>query len=152
MLRYAPRNRFVSYFFVEIDAEAHTGALVQRRSRTVSDDRPRRRPNATAASPTVPRIGCAARPRFSRSWRTSCGHGDLLVVCSDGVTDAESPDTEPFGEERLDAILRSMVGKSPTEVRKTILEAVGEHVQGSPPSDDLTVVAVRRDPLGDEQA
>jgi sigma-B regulation protein RsbU (phosphoserine phosphatase) len=75
--------------------------------------------------------------------------GDLLVVCSDGVTDAASPDSEPFGEERLDAVLNSVVGERPSVVRRSILDAVADHVKGSPHSDDLTVVALRREPDGE---
>jgi serine phosphatase RsbU (regulator of sigma subunit) len=144
MLRYAPRNRFVSYFFLEIDARAHRlrwcnaghaprPTIVRVDGRTLKLD------------PGGPPLGIIARNEFP-VLDCELGRGDLLVVCSDGVTDAANEREEPFGEERLDALLHSMAGRPPREVRQSILRAVSEHVQETPHNDDLTVVAVRRDP------
>lgn len=69
--------------------------------------------------------------------------GDILVVYSDGVTDAESPDGEQFGEERLLAALGGFTGESPEEIRDGLLGAVRTFVADHPPFDDVTVMAVR---------
>jgi len=146
MLRYAPRNRFVSYFFLEIDADAHSVRWCNA-GHAPCPTIVRADGSMQQLAPDGPPLGVLPDRDFPVV-ESVLQHGDLLVVCSDGVTDAAAPDKEPFGEERLEQILRSMVGRSPREVRHTILEAVADHVQGSPASDDLTVVAVRRDPLG----
>ncbi len=69
--------------------------------------------------------------------------GDFLVVYSDGVTDAESPGGEQFGEERLLAALGAFDGESAEEIRDELLGAVRTFVADHPPFDDVTVMAVR---------
>lgn len=69
--------------------------------------------------------------------------GDILVVYSDGVTDAESPDGEQFGEERLLASLGGFTGETAEEIRDGLLDAVRAFVADHPPFDDVTVMAVR---------
>lgn len=69
--------------------------------------------------------------------------GDVLVVYSDGVPDAEAPDGERFGEERLLAALSGLDGESAEEIRDGLLGAVRTFVADRPPFDDVTVMTVR---------
>jgi phosphoserine phosphatase RsbU/P len=71
--------------------------------------------------------------------------GDVLVLYSDGVTEAASPDTdEDFGDKRLIAAVRRNRDRSSA----SIIEAVSAEVQaftgGTPAADDVTLVLVRR--------
>lgn len=70
--------------------------------------------------------------------------GDLLVVFSDGVTEAMSASREPFGEERLAAVIEGSRGASAEAVVARVIEAVRRHADGAPQSDDVTLLAVRR--------
>lgn len=71
-------------------------------------------------------------------------HGDILVVYSDGLTDAENQRREEFGEERLRAII-SQWGPSGSEaVERKLLEAVEEFTEGMPQTDDITFVVVQK--------
>jgi len=73
--------------------------------------------------------------------------GDLLLVYSDGVTDAQRPDGEAFGSGRLEA---SLAAAPPGA------EAVVEHLQGelmrfaaeAEPYDDMTFLVVAREARG----
>lgn len=69
--------------------------------------------------------------------------GDVLVVYSDGVTDAESPSGEQFGEERLLECLGGPLPDSAEEVRDHLLGAVRAFAADRPLFDDVTVLAVR---------
>ena len=69
--------------------------------------------------------------------------GDVLVVYSDGVTDAEAPDGEQFGEERLLAALSGFGTESAEEIRDGLLGAIRTFVADRPPFDDVTVMTVR---------
>jgi serine phosphatase RsbU (regulator of sigma subunit) len=69
--------------------------------------------------------------------------GDTLVLYSDGVTDAESPSGEQFGEERLLACLEGARAAEPTALLDHVLESVRGFVAGHPPADDVTVMVVR---------
>jgi len=67
--------------------------------------------------------------------------GDTLLIYSDGVTEAESPSGEDFGEERLVRCLRENHGASAQALVQMIVENVSEFSHGSR-FDDVTVVAV----------
>jgi hypothetical protein len=69
--------------------------------------------------------------------------GDTLVLYSDGVTDAESPAGEQFGEERLLECLEGSRSQPPGTILDRVLEAVRAFAAGHPPADDVTVLVVR---------
>jgi serine phosphatase RsbU (regulator of sigma subunit) len=69
--------------------------------------------------------------------------GDMVVVFSDGVSEAENVTGEDYGEERLLACLNAARGVSPAEMRDRLVASVREFTAGAPPSDDMTVVIVK---------
>lgn len=69
--------------------------------------------------------------------------GDLLVLYTDGVTEATSPGGELFGEERLEAVVRSGRGLSSKDALLAIQRAVQDFASGSPQSDDVTLVVIK---------
>jgi sigma-B regulation protein RsbU (phosphoserine phosphatase) len=71
--------------------------------------------------------------------------GDLLVAYSDGVTDATNDRDEPFGGERLIGLLEDCLEQHVNDVIGSIVAAVRQHAAGAPQSDDITLVAVKRE-------
>jgi serine phosphatase RsbU (regulator of sigma subunit) len=69
--------------------------------------------------------------------------GDLLVLYSDGVTEAMDPSGEEFGEERLTAFLREHRALPPEELVDSLIARVRDFSQGKQ-GDDITVAALRR--------
>ena len=69
--------------------------------------------------------------------------GDLVVVCSDGVTEAMNTAGEEFGRERFVAAVSTEHGREPDAVLKRLLQAVREFTAGAPQADDLTAVVLR---------
>jgi sigma-B regulation protein RsbU (phosphoserine phosphatase) len=69
---------------------------------------------------------------------------DVLVAYSDGVTDAESPAGQPFGEDRLERVLASCRHEPVRAIAEAVLSAVGNHVGGAPAMDDMTVMVLKR--------
>ncbi len=69
--------------------------------------------------------------------------GDVLVVYSDGATDAMAPDGEQFGEERLLACLTEPGELTPETIRDRLLGAVRVFAADRPLFDDVTVLTVR---------
>ena len=61
--------------------------------------------------------------------------GDRLVLATDGVTEAEAPDGEFFGDERLEAALRECNIEG-------VLNQVEIFMAGAPPNDDFTMLEV----------
>ena len=91
-------------------------------------------------NPTATMIG--AFRRWGCTEQQVCLHpGDRLAVYSDGVTEAESPSGEDFGEERLVLCLREGQGQSARSLVQSIVERVSEFSHGSR-YDDVTVVAI----------
>jgi len=71
--------------------------------------------------------------------------GDLLVVYTDGITEAQSPSGHSFGEERLLEILLARGGSSAQALCAAVLEEVHRFVGNSPRQDDIALVVVKRD-------
>jgi sigma-B regulation protein RsbU (phosphoserine phosphatase) len=79
------------------------------------------------------------------SQRAHLEPGDLLVLYSDGITEAESPSGTPFDEEGLVSLIRAH-GDDPdlVAIGKAIIKAVERHAQDVRFADDLTVLLARR--------
>jgi len=74
--------------------------------------------------------------------KVSLGHGDVLVIYTDGVTEAPNEAGEEFGESRL----MKIVGAHPKLPVKEILTMILNEVQrfsGASQADDLTLVIAR---------
>ncbi len=69
--------------------------------------------------------------------------GDVVVYYTDGLTDAENPAGESFGEARIAETLRQFGNASASEILQAILDAVETFVEGVVPFDDLTLMVVR---------
>ncbi len=86
------------------------------------------------------------RPNQAYEQRTChLDRGDLLLLFSDGVSDACRPDAgEEFGEERLREILRRHRNQSADKLIQIINREVMSFTAGTPAADDVTVVIARR--------
>ncbi|MGH7242970.1 MAG: PP2C family protein-serine/threonine phosphatase [Phycisphaerales bacterium] len=75
--------------------------------------------------------------------------GDVLVLYTDGITEAMAPITrngsrELFGTERLDQVLIAHSKSTADEIVTAIRAAVTEFRAGTAPTDDQTIVVMRR--------
>jgi CheY-like chemotaxis protein len=70
--------------------------------------------------------------------------GDLLVIYSDGLTDAEDPAGEMLGEQRLREILRREASSGGKAVEQAFLRAIDDFTQGTPQTDDITFMIIDR--------
>jgi sigma-B regulation protein RsbU (phosphoserine phosphatase) len=69
--------------------------------------------------------------------------GDLLVLYSDGITEAESPAGEEFGEHRLQEAIETHCAKPLLEIQASVLEAVRDWSSNGEPQDDMTLLIVK---------
>ncbi len=72
------------------------------------------------------------------------GDGDMLVVYSDGLTDAQNGREEMFGETRLLELIRALGPAGIEAVREGLEAAVVSFTEGEPQLDDITFVLVER--------
>jgi sigma-B regulation protein RsbU (phosphoserine phosphatase) len=68
----------------------------------------------------------------------------ILVVYSDGVTEAMNADEDMFGEARIAAVIDQHKHAPAAEIIDQLVAAVKKHAAGYPQSDDITVVVMRR--------
>jgi PAS domain S-box-containing protein len=73
--------------------------------------------------------------------------GTTLVLYTDGVSDAIGPDGERYGLGRIREMLDRCQGLSPSDVIKTVTDALGQFQIGEH-ADDIAALALRRLPPG----
>jgi sigma-B regulation protein RsbU (phosphoserine phosphatase) len=76
--------------------------------------------------------------------RTVLGLGDVLIIYTDGVTEARDEDGEEFGEARLLALAAEPFEERAAMTLSTIMRKLDEFVGGAPQHDDITCLVVRR--------
>jgi len=69
--------------------------------------------------------------------------GDWVVMYTDGVSEAMSVESEEFGEKRLEEIIRAGRDTSAAGMIEAISNAVKQHTEGAPQSDDITLVVLK---------
>ena len=74
----------------------------------------------------------------------SLATGEMVYLFTDGITEASNAIDELFGEARLEAVLRGGAGRPSAEIVSSVTEAVKSFVGTALPSDDITMIAVRR--------
>jgi serine phosphatase RsbU (regulator of sigma subunit) len=70
--------------------------------------------------------------------------GDLLILYSDGVTEAEDPAGQPFEEAGLERVVAAYGNEPPADLARAIVRAVESHAKDSRFTDDLTVLILKR--------
>ncbi len=104
-------------------------------------------------------LGLVPEKRDYGLGETVLGHGDVLLLYTDGLTEASDPDGEEYGLERLEAVSRAACAESssavspcavspsavsPSEIAARISEDLESFARGVPFGDDRTLVVVRR--------
>lgn len=139
--RHAPRSRFVTMVLGVYDPD--TGALTY----VNAGQNP---PMLRRASGTYERLteGGIALGMFENATYTSgqvtLGAGDVLVLFSDGITEAESSQGVPFDDEGLVRTINRHWWEDMKTLGTSVLDAVLAHAAGARIGDDLTVLAIRR--------
>jgi sigma-B regulation protein RsbU (phosphoserine phosphatase) len=72
--------------------------------------------------------------------------GDLIVLYTDGLTEAANPAGDEFGIDRLEAVVRRHATEPLVALAVAIETAIEVFVDGTPFGDDRTLVVLRREP------
>jgi serine phosphatase RsbU (regulator of sigma subunit) len=137
-----PANRFISFFIAVLDSK--TGELTY----VNAGHNP---PLLAHGDGTVEKLECTGLVlgifATSKYEQKSCRlePGDVMVLFSDGVTEACRPDVdEEFGEDRLAQTLVELRNGSAQSIIESINQRVQDFTAGSPPADDITLVVAKR--------
>lgn len=71
------------------------------------------------------------------------GSGDILILYTDGITEAADSEDEQFGTERLIALVKEHRALPASEIREKVMAAVLDFRSDDAPHDDLTLVLVK---------
>ena len=141
--RHAPPSRFITLFYA-VYAPA-TGTLTYVNA---GQNPPLlRRADGTIEHLTVTGVALGMSERSAyEAGRTTVGPHDLLVLYSDGITEAENPAGQPFEDSGLERVVAAHAADAPRPLAGAILQAVEAHARNSRFTDDLTVLVLKRTP------
>ena len=69
--------------------------------------------------------------------------GDLLILYTDGISEAMTRDDEEWGEERMIAAARASIHKSANDVLDDLFVAADAFTAGAPQHDDMTLLLLK---------
>jgi serine phosphatase RsbU (regulator of sigma subunit)/DNA-binding GntR family transcriptional regulator len=69
--------------------------------------------------------------------------GDVLTMYTDGITEAENPERELWGQDRLESVLRSCRDHTPAQIVRRILDKMLAFANGLSQRDDVTLMVIR---------
>jgi sigma-B regulation protein RsbU (phosphoserine phosphatase) len=70
---------------------------------------------------------------------------DVLLLYTDGITEAQNAQEDFFDEDRLREIVRANLGRSAQDIQDSVIARLGAFVGDAPQSDDITLMVVVRD-------
>jgi sigma-B regulation protein RsbU (phosphoserine phosphatase) len=136
-----PTNRFVTLFIAELDPQTgilnyinagHNPPLVGHADGTVD----------LLESGGFP-LGILPSAEFEVG-QTKLNQGEVLVVYSDGVSEANNLKGDEFGMERLTQVVSKNLKTSASGLRDKVESALSSFTQTAPANDDITLVIVKR--------
>lgn len=86
------------------------------------------------------------------SGRVTLEDGDILVVFTDGITEAMNAGQEEWGEERLTDVIGANRSLPASDLVDSIMRAADAFVGDAPQYDDMTLIAARITARGSRQA
>jgi serine phosphatase RsbU (regulator of sigma subunit) len=134
-------RRFVTAFLAELDLSSHTlsytcaghnAPILRRSSGNVE----------RLAGGGLP-LGVDSEEVFSIN-TTRLEDGDLLMIFTDGVTDAASETGDLLGDERLLSWVRSLEGATSADLLGTLMSRLGSFVGAAVQRDDITMFLLQR--------
>jgi phosphoserine phosphatase RsbU/P len=136
-----PANRFVTLFIGELEPETGYLKFIN------AGHNP---PIIGRADGTIEQLSSGGLPLGIMPFAEyEIGHaqidpGDVLVVYSDGVTEANNINEDEFGIERLQNVIKAHVSQSASRIRDRVEAALSDFTGTAAPNDDITLVIVKK--------
>lgn len=136
-----PANRFVTLFVAELDPSTgklsyinagHNPPLIGRNDGRIEQ----------LSSGGFP-LGIIPGAEFELG-EMQLGTGEALVIYSDGVSEANDPQGEEFGLDRLADVVKNNLRASASGLRDKVESALSAFTKTAPANDDITLVIVKR--------
>lgn len=133
-------TRFASLFYMEVEPDSnavrllnagHLPPLVGREGRV------------DTLSRGAPALGLTGKSRYAED-QVQLEPGDILVLYSDGLTEARNEEGEFFGDARLKRLIPRLRALSASTAGARLLAEIDDFVGDAIPSDDLSVIILKR--------
>jgi serine phosphatase RsbU (regulator of sigma subunit) len=134
-------NKFITFFFCELDMRTgvlryinagHNPPIVIAKDGTVA-----------RLDPTGFCLGMFPAVAYEIS-QVTLDKGDMVVLFTDGITDARNKDNGEFGEENLIGLLKKSTKKPASEIVGKICAELSSFTAGVEPFDDMTLIVLKR--------
>jgi sigma-B regulation protein RsbU (phosphoserine phosphatase) len=142
--KHSPASRFITFFFGLYDPASgaldyvnagHLPPVIRR-----ADGRFERITGATGSGLA---LGMFEEAKYATN-QTRIEPGDLLLLYTDGITEAENPAGRAFEEPGLESVLAQSWSSDVLEIGRTILSAVEHYAAEARLQDDLTALVLKR--------
>jgi sigma-B regulation protein RsbU (phosphoserine phosphatase) len=142
--KHSPASRFITFFFGLYDPASgaldyvnagHLPPVIRR-----ADGRFERITGATGSGLA---LGMFEEAKYATN-QTRIEPGDLLLLYTDGITEAENPAGRAFEEPGLESVLAQSWSSDVLEIGRTILSAVEYYAAEARLQDDLTALVLKR--------
>jgi phosphoserine phosphatase len=91
-------------------------------------------------------LGLVAESRFPTAAEVQLAPGDLVLLLSDGILEARSPEGTPFGAARALDVVRATRGRPARAIVDALFQAVRGFAHPAAPTDDVTAVVLKVEP------
>jgi phosphoserine phosphatase RsbU/P len=139
--RHSPSSRFITLFYAVYTPATGTLAYVNAGQNPPMIRRTNGRYERLGSTGVA--LGMFEHSTFA-SVETSLGPGEMLVLYSDGITEAEDPSGHPFEEAGLERVVERHAGQETAEIGVQVIKAVESHAKASRFIDDLTILVLKR--------
>ena len=131
-------NKFITFFYALLDARKKTLRYVNAgHNSPILVHR-----NGTHARLTEGGGVLGVRPEWGyEEGEVVLGSGDRLLCFTDGLSEAQDPNGEEFGEQKLIDMMLNNLEADPEELQSTIMGSVN-HFCAARPQDDATLIAI----------
>jgi phosphoserine phosphatase RsbU/P len=132
-------NRFITLFCATLDPDGHFTYINAGHNLPVLA-----RSNGVTETLTTKSVLLGAfdfveyKPR-----QTRLAAGDVVVMYTDGVTEAVDANNEMFGDDRLENLVKESVNLSAEEIKQKILDEVLSFTADLPQGDDITLIVLK---------
>jgi sigma-B regulation protein RsbU (phosphoserine phosphatase) len=136
-----PSNRFITFFFSVFDAA--TGDLAYANAGHNPPILVRASGEAEMLEGGGPVLGILPIASYSEM-HAHLDRGDMIVLYSDGVTEANNAAYDQFDEERFIEVLKARRTEPASQIVQAVMQAVTEFAAGAPQADDITLLVAKR--------
>ena len=137
-----PYDRFVTLFYIELTNAANRLALYSNAGHCpaihIKHDG-----NVDYLYPTSGVLGLAPDQQFNIESIT-IEQDDILIIYSDGITEAQNSNGELYGENKLIELVKQNTQLTSQEIVNSVINDVEEFSNGGKYTDDKTIVVIKR--------